>query len=195
MGDEILTIREVPGLRSVLGHIQRMTSLDPTERHRLENAALDRRHARERLEIERKERFQARIEKREALSREKALRREQRLAQEARLVKDLSCEALAKQERMAEQARTVDNRAMQDFYDAAKDDGLWKHREFEDGELSESFNDAAHIGQDGDFSDDDGENYAPDWAVDHDDDGDDDDDGPKFNRNRRAGYGYRGESD
>jgi hypothetical protein len=169
-----------PGLRSVLGHIQKMTHLDPRERHRLENEALARRHAREKLEIERRKRFQSRIEKREALSREKALRREQRLAQEARLERD----------RTVEQSRTADNKARQDFYDAAKDDGLWKHREFEDGELSESFNDAAEFSQGGDNSDDDGESYVPDWA-DTDDDGDDD--GPKFRRDR--GYSYKRDDD
>jgi hypothetical protein len=169
-----------PGLRSVLGHIQKMTHLDPRERHRLEDEALVRRHAREKLEIERRKRFQSRIEKREALSREKALQRERRLAQEARL----------EREHTAEQARTVDNKARQDFYYAARDDGLWKHREFEDGELSQSFNDAAGFAQGGDNSGDDGESYAPDWA-DTDDDGDDD--GPKFSRDR--GYSYKRDED
>lgn len=172
---------KTPGLRSVLGHIQKMTHLDPRERHRLEDEVLDRRHAREKMEIERRKRFQARIEKREALSREKALRREQRLEQEARL----------ERERTAEQARTFDNKAMQDFYGAAKDDGLWKHREFEDGELSQSFNDAADLAQGGDNSDDDGESYVPDWAETDDDDGDDD--GPKFRRHR--GYSYKRDDD
>lgn len=169
-----------PGLRSVLSHIQKMTHLDPRERHKLENDALARRHAREKLEIERRKRFQFRIEKREALSREKALRREQRLAQEARL----------ERERNVEQSHTVDNKAKQDFYDAARDERLWKHREFEDGELSESFNDAAEFAQGGDNSDDDGESYVPDWA-DTDDDGDDD--GPKFRRDR--GYIYKRDDD
>lgn len=176
-------IGRTPGLRSVLGHIQQMTGLDPRERHRLENDALARRHAREKLEIERRKRFQAHIEKREALSREKALRREQRLAQEARL----------EQERTSEQARGVDNKAMQDFYDAAHDDGLWKHKEFEDGELSESFNDAAEFKQGGNNSDDNDDGYAPDWTDTDDDDGDDD--RPKFNRNRDKGLGYRREDD
>jgi hypothetical protein len=169
-----------PGLRSVLGHIQKMTHLDPRERHRLEDEALARRHAREKLEIERRKRFQSRIESREAQSRERALRRERRLAQEARM----------ERERTAERAHTVDNKARQDFYDAAKDDGLWKHREFEDGELSESFNDAAEFTQGGDNSDGDGESYVPDWA-DTDDDGDDD--GPKFRRDR--GYSYKRDDD
>jgi hypothetical protein len=169
-----------PGLRSVLGHIQKMTHLDPRGRHRLEDEALARRHAREKLEIERRKRFQSRIEKREALSREKALRREQRLAQEAHL----------EHTRAAQQAHTFDNKAKQGFYDAAKDDGLWKHKKFGHGELSESFNDAAEFSQGGDNSDDDGESYVPDWA-DTDDDGDDD--GPKFRRNR--GYSYKRDDD
>jgi hypothetical protein len=169
-------IGRTPGLRSVLGHIQKMTHLDPRERHRLEDEALARRHAREKLEIERRKRFQSRIEKREQLSREKALRREQRLAQEVLLERD----------RTAEQAHTVDNKAMQDFYDAARDDGLWKHKKFGDGELSESFNDAAEFKEGADRAGDEDENFVPDWA-DTDDDGDDD--GPKFRSDR--GYSYK----
>ncbi|MDG4901421.1 MULTISPECIES: relaxase [unclassified Mesorhizobium] len=174
-------IGRTPGLRSVLSHIQRMTSLDPAERHRLENDALARRHEREKLEFERRERFQARIEKRETLSRERALRREKQLAQDTRL----------ERERTAEQAHTVENKAKQDFHDAARDDGLWKRREFEDGELSDSFNDAASLKNADSFSDDDGESYAPDWADDADDDGDDD--GPKFKRER--GHSYKRDDD
>ncbi|WOS62028.1 relaxase/mobilization nuclease domain-containing protein [Sinorhizobium fredii] len=174
-------IGRTPGLRSVLAPIQKMTHLDPRERHRLENDALARRHGREKLEIERHKRFEARIEKREALSREKALRREQRLAQEIRLEK----------ERAAEQARKMENRAKQDFYDAARDDGLWKHREFDEGELSQSFNEAAELPQDDNFSDDDGESYVPDWAEEPDDDGDDD--GQKLRKDR--GYSYKRDDD
>ena len=78
-------IGRTPGLRSVLSHIQKMTHLDPKERHTLENEALARRHARERREIERRNRFLARVEKREQRSLERALLREQRLQEAARL--------------------------------------------------------------------------------------------------------------
>ncbi|PAQ06739.1 hypothetical protein CIT26_24480 [Mesorhizobium temperatum] len=111
----------------------------------MENDALAHRHAREKLEIERRKRFQSRIETSERLSRERALRREQRLQQEAKL----------ERERTAEQARKIDNVAMQDFYDAARDQGLWKDRKFEGGELSESFNDAAEFEQGANGSGDD----------------------------------------
>jgi hypothetical protein len=176
-------IGRTPGLRSVLGPLQKMTHLDPRERHRLEDDALARRHAREKLEIDRRKRFQARIETRERLSREKALRREQRLRQEARL----------EQEHKAEQARAMDNVAMQDFHDAARDQGLWKHKQFKEGELRQEFNDAAEFVEGANASGDDDESFVPDWAETDDDDGDDD--GPKFNRQRGKGYGYRKDSD
>ena len=66
-------IRRTPGLRSVLSHIQKMTHLDPKERHRLENEALARRHAREKRDIERRRRTLARLETRERQSLEKAV--------------------------------------------------------------------------------------------------------------------------
>lgn len=177
-------IKHTPGLRSVLGPIQKMTHLDPKERHRLEGDALSRRHAREKLEIERLRRLHSRLETRERQSLEKFMRKAQRLQEEARL----------ERERTAEQARTVDNRAMQDFYDAAHDFGLWRERHFKEGELRENFNDAAEFVQGADESGDDDERYAPDWK-DSADDGDDDDNGPKFRRRRGKGYGYRRDSD
>ena len=91
-------IRRTPGLRSVLSHIQKKTHLDPKERHRLENEALARRHAREKRDIERRRRTLARLETRERHSLEKAVKREQRLQEAARL----------ERERTAEQARTAD---------------------------------------------------------------------------------------
>ena len=78
-------IRRTPGLRSVLSHIQKKTHLDPKERHRLENEALARRHAREKRDIERRRRTLARLETRERQSLEKAVKREQRLQEAARL--------------------------------------------------------------------------------------------------------------
>lgn len=172
-------IRRTPGLRSVLSHIQKGTYLDPKERHRLENEALARRHAREKLDIERRRRGLARVETRERQSLEKAMRKAQRLQEAARI----------EIERTAEQARAVDNMAMQDFYDAARDDGLWKEREFRESELSESFNDAAEFFEGPSDSGEEDESYAPNWADDADDDGDDD--GPKHRRRRGRGYGYR----
>ena len=126
-------IRCTPSLRSVLSRLQKLTHLDPKERHALENKALARRHARERRDIERHQRFLARIEKRERHSLEKALRKERRLQAAARL----------EREHAAEQARAMDNKAVQDFFDAARDMGMWKKRKFNEGELSEAFNEEA----------------------------------------------------
>jgi hypothetical protein len=116
-------IRRTPGLRSVLAHIQKGTHLDPKERHRLENEALARRHAREKRDIERRRRTLARLETRERHSLEKAVRREQRLQEAAHL----------ERERTAEQARTVENKAVQDFFDAARDHGLWRQTDIDEG--------------------------------------------------------------
>ncbi|WP_318886369.1 relaxase/mobilization nuclease domain-containing protein [Sinorhizobium meliloti] len=176
-------IARTPGLRSVLSHIQKMTHLDPKERHRLEDDALSRRHARERLEIGRMRRMHARLDTRERASLEKAMRKAARLHEAARL----------EIERTAEQARSVENMAMQDFYEAARDQGLWKEREFKEGELRESFNMAAEFTEGANESGGEDEGYAPDWKDDADDDGDDD--GPRFRRRRGKGFGYRRDSD
>jgi hypothetical protein len=100
-------IRRTPGLRSVLSHIQKKAHLDPKERHRLENEALAR-HAREKRDIERRRRTLDRLETRERHSLEKAVKPEQRLQEAARL----------ERERTAGQARTVENKAMQGFFEA-----------------------------------------------------------------------------
>lgn len=65
----------MPALRSVIGHIQKLTHLDPRERHQLESEALARRHAREKLDIERRRRMNAAIETRERQSLEKFMRK------------------------------------------------------------------------------------------------------------------------
>lgn len=177
-------IKRTPGLRSVLSHIQKKTHLDPKDRHELERDALARRHGREKLDIERRRRMLARVEKRELRSLENAMRREQRLEQAARL----------EMTRTAAQARTVDNDAMQDFYDAARDQGLWKHREFEEGELSVTFNDAGYEQREQASGDDDG--HAPDWDADYGHHHDDDHDNrPKLRPRRGKGYGYRRDSE
>lgn len=172
-------IKRTPGLRSVISHIQKLTHLDPKERHRLESEALVRRHAREKFEVERQKRMNARIETRERQSLEKFMRKAERLQEAARL----------ERERAAEQARTVDNKAMQDFHDAARDLGFWRERQFKEDELRETFNDAAEFVEGAGESGDDEDSYAPDWKNDADDDGDDK--GPKLRPRRGKGYGYR----
>jgi hypothetical protein len=176
-------IRRTPALRSVIGHIQKLTHLDPRERHQLESEALARRYAREKLDIERRRRMDASIETRERQSLEKFMRKAQRLQEAARL----------ERERTAEHARKVDNKAKQDFFDAARDLGLWKQKQFKEGELSERFNDAAEFAEGADKGGDDDEDYVPDWDDTADDDSDDS--GPRRRPRRGKGYGYRRDSD
>lgn len=57
--------RKVPVLRSVLARFQKLPKLNATERHRLENEALDRRYAREKQDIDRREKALGRVEARE----------------------------------------------------------------------------------------------------------------------------------
>ena len=133
-------IGRIPGLRSVLGHIQKLTHLDPKERHALESTALAHRHAREKLDIDRQKRLHARIETREKQALQKALRRK------------------------TQQTRKADNKERQDFYDAARDQGSWRKREFKEGDMTVEFNDAAEFVEGADRAADDGDDeHAPDW--------------------------------
>ena len=66
-------IGRTPALRSILAPLQKLTGLDPQERHKREGEALVRRHEREKQQIERKERFLARTEQREAVAMERKL--------------------------------------------------------------------------------------------------------------------------
>lgn len=182
-------IARTPGLRSVLSPLQTMTHLDPRDRHRLEDEALSRRHAREMQEIERKQRLHARLDSRERASLEATMRKAERLEQAQRL----------EPETPAERARAIQHKTAQDFYDVARDLGLWKKRTFRENELSETFNDAGEFVQRVDDDGDD-EGHTPRWNntddPGNDDDGDDnDDDGPKHRRRRGKGFGYRRDSD
>lgn len=69
-------ISERPALRSVLGHITEKAGLDPRDRHRLEQQALARRHARERVALAGRKRSIEKIEKRERASLERDLKRD-----------------------------------------------------------------------------------------------------------------------
>lgn len=132
-------IGHTPGLRSVLGHIQKLTHLDPKERHALERDALVRRHAREKLDTARQKRMLARIETREKQVLGKALKRATR------------------------QARKMDNKATQDFAEAARDRVVRTKTDIDEGTLSEEFNDAAEFAEGTDRTGDDGDDRAPDW--------------------------------
>jgi hypothetical protein len=133
-------IERTPGLRSVLRPLQAATGLDPRERQRLEAEALARRHAREKLDIAREQRVLGRLERREAASLERALDR----ARRQELERTLS----AKAEREAADAAALE--ARQDFFDAAKDQGLWKEREWQRGDVPEEFNQAGELERDAD---------------------------------------------
>lgn len=71
---------KVPVLRSVLGPLSKNPKLNMTERHRLENEALDRRYERERANLERRDKALDRVEARE----NRSLAREQRRLKEYR---------------------------------------------------------------------------------------------------------------
>jgi hypothetical protein len=172
-------IGRTPGLRSVLSHIVKLTHLDPKERHALERDALSRRHKRERLDVERGGRMQARLEARERAALERALKREERLQQQARTE--------------LEQSAGHTPEVREDFYYAARDQGFWKKEEFGEGDLREAFNDAAEFTE-GEDADDEEEALAADWNAGADDDGDDE--GPRGRKRRRGkGYGHRRDSD
>jgi len=131
-------IERTPALRSVLGPIQKLTHLDPRERHALEKNALRRRHAREKLESVRRARSLAAAEKREQES---------------------LTEALA---RLARRQGEEQARLRQDFTEAGRDQGLWRRRDFESGELRQEFNGIAGSGE-GDEDDGDEELRKPQW--------------------------------
>ena len=138
-------IGRTPGLRSVLGPIQKLTHLDPQERHRLEREALARRHAREKLEIERRKRALGKIEAREAKAMELALLR------------------LTRRAKAIEPEVATSFKARQEFFEAARDQGLWRKRAFKEGDLTVDFNDAAEFAEGADRADDEGEDLSPDW--------------------------------
>ncbi|MHA6266353.1 relaxase/mobilization nuclease domain-containing protein [Aliiroseovarius sp. CAU 1755] len=116
-------IGKTPGLRSVLGPIQKLTHLDPVERHRKENDALKRRHAREKLEIERYRRMAARLETRERKALGKRLKRAQMKAQ------------------------TIEQSLRQEFFEAARDHRVRQDTDLPKGKLPEQFNDAGEFAE------------------------------------------------
>jgi hypothetical protein len=165
-------IDRTPGLRSVLGPIQKMAGLNPADRHRLEREALARRHAREQESITRKKRFLARLEARERQSMERRLARAE--AQDRALAMEQEKIARAEQERRASEDRWMPQRT----------------RPFEDGELSFTFNEESFGGDDpSDGRSSDGE--EPDGPGDDGPGTGDESDGPPRRRRRprrRLGY-------
>lgn len=132
-------IGRTPGLRSVLGHIQKLTHLDPKERHALERDALSHRHERERMDIERRKRLASRLETREKQSLEKALRREQR------------------------QTRELDGKAQHDFTEAAQDQAAQQSVGSGSEDVTVDFNDAAEFVEGADRAGGEDDDRAPRW--------------------------------
>jgi hypothetical protein len=158
-------VGRTPGLRSVLGHIQKMTHLDPKERQELERMAVARRHGREKKDFERRKRLASRLETREEQSLEKALRRE------ARLVREL------------------DGKAQHDFIEAAQDQAAQQSVGSGSEDLTVDFNDAAEFVEGADRAGGGDDDRAPSWnerAGNL---------RPGRKARRGKGYGYRRDSD
>lgn len=137
-------IGRTPALRSVLGHIQKLTHLDPKARHLLEREALARRHGREKLDIERKKRALAKIEAREKRS--------------------LGLGQAHTRDKAQQIDPAIRHKGRQDFFEAARDQGLWRKRRFNKNELTIGFNDAAEFVEGaGRAGGDDDEERAPSW--------------------------------
>ncbi len=132
-------IGRTPGFRSVLGPIQKLTHLDPKERHALEREALARRHEREKLDTAREKRTLSRVETREKASLAKALKK------------------------AARQARNMENTVQQEFYEAARDQGVRGRTDMDEGDLQENFNDAAEFVEGADRAGEDDDDRAPSW--------------------------------
>ncbi len=116
-------IEKTPGLRSVLGPIQKLAHLDPTQRQSAERDALARRHEREKLDIERKRRMAARLATREHQAMERRMKRA-----------ELKTEGLGQHPR-------------QDFFEAARDRRVKTSTDMPDGKLAEQFNDAGEFAE------------------------------------------------
>lgn len=134
-------MRQTPGLRSVLAPVQKLTGLDPKERHALERDALTRRHAREKLDIEREKRTLSRLERREQRAQEHKWQRELRKAKE------------------------MQAKVRQEFDKAAHDHIVRDKTDSDDGELSTNFNDTAEFVEGADRVDegDDDDERKPNW--------------------------------
>lgn len=114
-------IEKTPGLRSVLGPIQKLTNLDPAQRQIAEREALARRHEREKLDIARKRRMATRLATRERQAMERRMKRA-----------EMRADGLGQQLR-------------QDFTEAARDRRVKTSTDLPQGKLSEQFNDAGEF--------------------------------------------------
>lgn len=165
-------IRGTPGLRSVLGPIQKLTGIDPRQRQRLESDALTRRHKRERADVERRKRALSKIEARESQSLLKMLRRRQE--ESLRAVWDAHAHEVS------------DHTARHGAGDGGGAEAIRGGRQFDDGDLREEFSASAghdhHPGDDGGGGDDDRARRWNSRAKTR---------TPGRRRRRGKGYGYR----
>ena len=158
-------IDKTPGLRSVLGPLQKKAGLNPADRHKAEKDALATRHDRERADIERRKRAADRLATRERQSLEKRLARE---VQEARKLEQTARQAQDRQVEPTEMKR---------------------------GDLREGFNDAAEFAEGIELVDDDGEEeQALSWNE-RERQLDERRGQRKGNRRGRKGRGYRRDDD
>ncbi len=164
-------ISERPALRSVLGHITEKAGLDPRDRHRLEQQALARRHARERVALAGRKRSIEKIEKRERASLERDLKREmlQRMVRQEQL-------------RAAAKAEGLDTREAADIL--RTDPRLLEERAFQDEFNHEALGDDHYDDDDHGGDDDDGHKKKRSWKQRA------KDKGLKQGRGR-GGFGYR----
>lgn len=107
-------IDKTPGLRSVIGPLQKKAGLDPADRHKTETDALAARHYRERSDIERRKRAADRLATRERQSLEK------RLARDVREAQKLEQAARQAQERHVDPTDTQRGDLREGFNDAAE---------------------------------------------------------------------------
>lgn len=131
-------ISGTPALQSVLGHISSRVGLDPRERHRLENEALERRHEREKIALEGQKKALDKIDRRERASLERDLNREA-LKARVREEEKHDREEQAPEEQEAIRVDQTDPRLTQS------------------GALGEKFNAATQAGQGESTGDDDGD--------------------------------------
>jgi hypothetical protein len=127
----------------------------------------------------------ARLNTRERASLKKAMRKAERHQAVAGL----------EMERKGEQTRSTDNIAMQDFYDAARDQGFWKKQEFAEGDLRERFKNAAGFAHGTGVTGEGKDSYAPDLRNDVYDDGDGDGGPPRHGHHRPKGWLQKGRVD
>ena len=106
-------IEKSPALRSVLGSVQRMSGLDPARKQALEQAALARRHAREKRGIKRRHVALDKVELREQRSLARKARRARRIAEgQRRAALAAQAEKRRRQERYPTDPRLLEDGAL-----------------------------------------------------------------------------------